>query len=117
MVGFRRAIAAAGAITLRCNQSTNHLNEDARRRKALKFASTTKFCDFTAHGGGHQRRDIMKFSKFRLLHPTLTTKTNSPQTFFRGHRGPTPTTSTYLSTMWWADLEHDCQDAEQHVNM
>ena len=38
-----------------------------RRRKALKSRQRTNFV-ILRHVRGHQRRDIMKFSKFRILH-------------------------------------------------
>ena len=56
----------------------------------------------------------MKFLKFRVLHLTLV-PTNLLLRIFLGHRGPTTTTSTYLSTNWRADIENDCQDFEQEA--
>ena len=39
-------IAPAGAISLRCNHSTGHLEYEPRRREAMKFAPAKKFHEF-----------------------------------------------------------------------
>ena len=64
VTGHRRQIAPAGAITLRCNHSTNHLNEEARRRKALKFAPATKF-EHISYQNGPPASIFSKISSFR----------------------------------------------------
>ena len=65
MTGFRRTIAPADAITLRCNHSTSHVNEkraaarhwNSRQRENLSILATKTV---------HQRQYFRKFRVFKI---------------------------------------------------
>ena len=99
IAGFRRAIAPADAITLRCNHSTTHLNEkraaarhwNSRQRENLSILAAETV---------HQRQH---FRKFRVTSRPWRCKITCLRIFL-GCRGPTRSINTYQSSNWRTDL-------------
>ena len=85
-----------------------------RRRKALKFATANEFSVFSPR----ERPPAPIFHEFFEISNSTPRPWGAqivcPE-FFPRRRGPTKTTSTYLSTIWRADIQNDCQDSEQET--